>query len=197
MQRNRAFRDQPIEGQISTEGVETVSVLSDKQLAFINSLFDQKDLGEKEPFKEQLRQQAKGISKKDASKWIDRLKSMPNLQVAQAPSSTAVSFPEVADGRYALRAEDGVVKFYRVRTPEKGKWSGYTFVDAQASDDYYPIKDKAHRSEILAAIAQDPKGATVLYGHELGCCGVCGRTLTDEKSRELGIGPVCIESRGW
>jgi len=32
-----------------------------------------------------------------------------------------------------------------------------------------------------------------LYGTELGECGVCGRTLTDEKSRAYGIGPVCRE----
>jgi uncharacterized protein DUF6011 len=31
----------------------------------------------------------------------------------------------------------------------------------------------------------------VRYGQELGECGHCGRTLTDEASRAAGIGPVC------
>ena len=30
------------------------------------------------------------------------------------------------------------------------------------------------------------------YGALYGTCIVCGRTLTDEKSIEAGIGPVCI-----
>ncbi len=44
---------------------------------------------------------------------------------------------------------------------------------------------------ILAGILVDPRAATVLYGRELGVCGVCSRTLTDESSRAAGIGPVC------
>lgn len=34
-------------------------------------------------------------------------------------------------------------------------------------------------------------------GRELGHCGVCGRTLTDEESRARGIGPICAENNGW
>lgn len=29
------------------------------------------------------------------------------------------------------------------------------------------------------------------YGREIGRCGICNRTLTDEESRRIGIGPVC------
>lgn len=35
--------------------------------------------------------------------------------------------------------------------------------------------------------------ASSLYGTELGHCGLCGRELTDESSRERGIGPTCAE----
>jgi hypothetical protein len=33
--------------------------------------------------------------------------------------------------------------------------------------------------------------AAMRYGKELGRCGVCDMPLTNEESRELGIGPVC------
>ncbi len=36
-----------------------------------------------------------------------------------------------------------------------------------------------------------PETAMALYGQTLGYCGRCGRSLTDETSRALGIGPVC------
>lgn len=32
-----------------------------------------------------------------------------------------------------------------------------------------------------------------LYGHESGVCAVCHRELTDPKSIELGIGPICLK----
>jgi hypothetical protein len=99
--------------------------------------------------------------------------------------------PDVPAGRYAIRATDGVVRFYVVDRPTEGKWVGRTFVSRQASDELFPIRDRAERTRVLSAILVDPRGASVLYGRELGRCGVCGRTLTDEASRAAGIGPVC------
>jgi hypothetical protein len=99
---------------------------------------------------------------------------------------------QVPAGRYAIRSADtGTVRFYRVDKPTKGRWAGRTFVKVQASDDLFPIYGARERAEVLRAIAADVRAASVLYGRELGRCGVCGRTLTDEQSRAEGIGPVC------
>lgn len=89
---------------------------------------------------------------------------------------------------YALRTEAGEVKFYRVKA---GRKEGFYFLDAQASDEYYPIKNRTHKAQILDAINADRHAALALYGQELGRCGRCGKVLTSEY-RELGIGPVCI-----
>jgi hypothetical protein len=40
-------------------------------------------------------------------------------------------------------------------------------------------------------IAEDPNGAMIRFGQVVGSCGHCGRTLTNQASREAGIGPVC------
>jgi hypothetical protein len=48
----------------------------------------------------------------------------------------------------------------------------------------------------LARIATDPKGVAVSYGRLTGACGCCGRELTDPKSVEMGIGPICAEKWG-
>ena len=55
----------------------------------------------------------------------------------------------------------------------------------------------ARRGVVLDKIAVDPQAASVRYGHEIGACGVCGRTLTDSDSRERGIGPICAAKMGW
>lgn len=107
----------------------------------------------------------------------------------QDAAKQTLAAAEVEAGRYALHTEDGV-KFYRV-TKGKGRWAGRTFVEAQASDDHYPIRNAQARQEILDAIAVNPLEAEQLYGRELGKCSRCGRTLTDETSRAYGIGPDC------
>lgn len=97
-------------------------------------------------------------------------------------------------GHFALRApadEGGAVKFYRVKMMTGGNWSGKVFVDAQASDDFWPVRAPAALEWILGGIVADPQSAATLYGTELGQCYRCNRTLTDETSRALGIGPEC------
>lgn len=95
------------------------------------------------------------------------------------------------EGRYALRVA-GVVRFYRVKY---GRKPGIVFLDAQASDDHWPIRALKERSRIYAAIAADLDGARQLYARKLGRCYICGKTLTDELSRKLGVGPVCRDGK--
>ena len=86
----------------------------------------------------------------------------------------------------------GKESFFRVSKPdENSRWHGYTFLAIQASDDFYPIKDKTRRDRIYAEILKDPINAMNEYGIRLGRCGVCNRTLTDTDSRLRGIGPIC------
>lgn len=102
----------------------------------------------------------------------------------------------IKEGRYAVEM-DGVLKFYRVDKPTQGRWNGYTFVKVQASDDLYPVRGASAKA-VLAAIAVDPPAAMLRYGKELGSCGHCGRTLTNEVSRITGIGPICrAKMGGW
>lgn len=40
---------------------------------------------------------------------------------------------------------------------------------------------------------EDVQFAMVVYGQQIGACGRCGIELTDEYSREIGIGPECAK----
>jgi len=115
-------------------------------------------------------------------------------QVTNPRQSSTASY--VPAGFYALPI-DGTTAFYRVQRPTEGRWAGRLFLDQQAGDEFYPIRNHAQRNYILSLIAVDPRGASVRYGHEIGRCGVCSRTLTNEQSRAAGIGPVCAEKMGW
>jgi hypothetical protein len=166
---------------------------TEKQIAFIHKL-----LGERELSEEQSKWLAENpiteIESKTASQIIDGLLKNPKLP--GAVQDYADPAPGVPAGRYAIE-QDGTTKFFQVDKPTKGKWAGRTFLSALASEQRYPIKNPAQRSAIFAAIGQDPKAASFLYGQKIGHCGVCGLTLTDESSRAAGIGPVCAQKLGW
>lgn len=114
------------------------------------------------------------VHKADDGKWV--------VNHIQCPA-TDFPFPL---GRYAVDGEDGATKFYQAT--QNGLF-------VQASDELHPVHASA-QDAIIAKIAADPRAASIRYGQELGECGRCGRTLTDETSRAAGIGPVCA-TKGW
>lgn len=116
------------------------------------------------------------LTKADNGKWEVSHKE------GDCPSSQ-FDFPF---GRYAVETDEGHLAFYRL-TPDG------LFV--QASDELHRVPGNAEQA-IVDKIAADPKAASIRYGLEIGSCGRCGRTLTDEDSRARGIGPVCAE-KAW
>jgi Family of unknown function (DUF6011) len=192
------------------------ALASDKQVAFIRSLLDERDLfaspkwfdavnamdqGEYEEYLARVkRDQVAHLTKQQASEWITRLLELPKKAAPRADGPARIdAYPGVPAGRYALEDpadELNPVKFYHVEqgrdyTARGGKdWSAFLFVTRFSSDDRYPVKGKdAHR--VLNEIAADPKGAAIRFGREENACAICGKRLTRRLSRELGIGPVC------
>jgi hypothetical protein len=49
----------------------------------------------------------------------------------------------------------------------------------------------------IMAVANDPLTAAIRYGKVSVECSCCGRELTDPRSIERGIGPICAEKFGW
>ena len=136
----------------------------------------------------ETREQAKVI--------IEWLKSVKRPVAAPSQTSTPqaklpVRFDKSGKPMYSYYAVEvgGVVKFFRIKP---GRKDGFYFVDVQASDEFYPIRNFGTKKEILEAIlAFGPKAAQEAYGQQIGKCGRCGRTLTDSVSRGYGIGPDC------
>jgi hypothetical protein len=168
-----------------------------KQVDLINRLLDEKDLtAETRPaWHDRVlalaadRAQLETLTRTKASALIDHLLAQP----AAAPKKAADAVPA---GRYAVRVDD-VLVFFKVDVPVEGRWAGYTFVERQLSDDFVRIP-RALQAQLLSQLREDGfEAASKLYGRELGVCGVCGRTLTNEDSRAAGIGPKCAAGAGW
>jgi len=133
-------------------------------------------------------------------------KLLPRLQSAPKSKSPGwyheypdASLP-VPAGRYGIHTKDDAANklaFYVVDRPEEGKWAGKVFVSMLISDNKQrlPFAIQAAVLRKIAAVGAETASAT--YGWEFKRCGVCGRGLTNDDSRERGIGPVCAAKMGW
>jgi Family of unknown function (DUF6011) len=102
---------------------------------------------------------------------------------------------KVMAGSYGLDTSDddrftNDMSFFKVWVGDRGGWSVQLYV----SDDTTRVKLAfPTQLDMLKRIAPDQEAASRRFGLEFGRCGVCGRGLTNDLSRELGIGPVCRE----
>lgn len=171
---------------------------SEAQKKFIGDLLDEREVKPDFPFHEYIEDySADAISKPDASALITALQKTPVIFRGERTSGRSADLPEVPSGLYAVEDDDGDLKFYRVQRPKSGKWSGWTFVDVQASSDFYPVRPISKAKAVLAKIAKDPRAAGMRYGRELGKCCKCRRILTNKVSRKYGIGPICAGRTEW
>lgn len=86
------------------------------------------------------------------------------------------------------------------RYKQPNKWAGWVFVkqfiggigEGQRLGSQRPGESYSGQwANLVDQVIADPMGAVQRFGRELGICGVCNLPLTNEESREFGIGPVC------
>lgn len=121
----------------------------------------------------------------ECSRFIQAMLEQPRLETVSFGD-----FPEVAAGKYALRNEDGDVKFYQVaKILHEGKPRlVYNLIGAPGEF----LRRRLYRADgVMAKIAADPKAAFALFGQEVGQCGVCSSPLTQKHTRERGVGDIC------
>lgn len=96
---------------------------------------------------------------------------------------------QVPDGGYAVEDEDGVLHFYVVKVVHKD--SGRRGLRERASDTLHRMYAGQQLGALRRIVEAGLKAAAERYADELEICYACHRTLTDETSRALGIGPIC------
>ena len=207
--------EMPTGGGVPT-GSRTDSAVTEKQLAFIASLAARKGIEANEvktkaeasieidrlnahPDKDNFRRNqydgpcatcgvtvpaGEGMILKDG-RWLTYHLSCPNEpQVA----------PEIPNGYYAISSKAGHTSFYSVTA---GRNPGVIFVDlliGGGSNGSFQ-KQSVPRKNQAAVLGEIEKAgveaAAKRFGQETGKCCVCNRGLTNEESREAGIGPEC------
>jgi hypothetical protein len=105
------------------------------------------------------------------------------------------ALPEVPHGYYATPSATGNndLDFWFVNVvTREGKWQGFRAV-SRVIGGHAPVRvpGAVRRAALKAIEATGYEKAQMTFAQELGRCYRCGKTLTDDTSRELGIGPKC------
>lgn len=135
-----------------------------------------------------------GMTKEQASTLIDDALKAPAhrkpgqpVRLVDLPGLGDVDVPE---GFYALTDDHGATRFYQVGEIRKGPHWGQTGVYRIAGDRGLVLYPKDAAAAVTAILA-DPLTAAWAFADLIGKCYRCGRTLTDDVSRMLSIGPNC------
>jgi hypothetical protein len=138
-------------------------------------------------------------SRGDDRRWVVRHQdgTCPPA-VAPTPRPARAPMPDVPGGYYALKSRTGTndLDFFRVDRPTEGRWTGYTFVKRVIGGHAdTPVRGVEARGALERILAAGPDHAALLYALSLGRCSCCNRHLTDEVSRQYGMGPDCRAMR--
>jgi phosphoglycolate phosphatase-like HAD superfamily hydrolase len=106
----------------------------------------------------------------------------------QEPYLNLGSLAKLPPGRYAIENVDGELRFYQV-WESRDKRARRLYV--QHSDETSRLPMPAQQAIAQKILDAGVRECAIRYGMEIGSCSNCGRTLTNELSRRLGIGPVC------
>lgn len=166
---------------------------SEKQLAFLRTLCDERGLD--------FDSIADGLDRRSASAKIDEVKAMDRPgREGEGEARSILDRLVIPAGRYAIASSDGGWEFYQVDRPDEGKWAGYVFLSrlhgAPGDWSRVAVRDLVQKSVVFTAIDEDTMAAAVAFGRESGECSQCGSPLSNQKSIDAGIGPVCAKNLG-
>ena len=71
------------------------------------------------------------------------------------------------------------------------------FETAKSNMKAKPILRADEQAAAVESVALNPLEAALRYGRITGSCSACGRELTNHKSVEDGIGPICRDKWGF
>ncbi len=144
---------------------------SEKQLALIARLVSEKQLTDA-----QLEDVAAATSSRDASRVIDRLFAAPRKPQAVAAKAEPGFYRQGEEFIQVVTTRDGQRTYAKRLVVDGGS----------ASWQYAPGVGRT-----LAGLEPATLEQAQAFGMRFGVCMVCCRTLTNPKSIEAGIGPVC------
>lgn len=196
MARNRGFGEAPKSPTAANPNVAT-----EKQVAFIARLLDEKDLfksptfwdatnamdkDEFDTYIQHIKDQAKNITKARAKDIIDALIALPN----KGQENLEPGVYETSEGIFVVKYNRTKTNLYAKKMIEINAQRA-TEAGERVEIEFEYESGAIHRIKASDKMPLDrAKALTIRYGR----CINCGRHLKAAESVERGIGPICIKS---
>jgi hypothetical protein len=135
-----------------------------------------------------------------ALKNLRRCPDRPGLPEAEPePSKKEGVLDWIPVGYYATPSRTGSndVNFWKVEREDSGKWAGFTFAKrvlgggSDGQTRLVKIRMSEQRSALAAIARHGLEESRMLYATEMKRCTRCNRDLSDDLSRERGMGDYC------
>ena len=171
-----AIEGRPVTKRSASTAIDNLSAIasrpaSEKQIEFIKSLAASKG----------VEVDTENMGAKQASAKIDELKTL-----ADAPKTKVANRPELEDGMYQTGDD-----IFKVQHAVNGSGRQYAKKLVNYGNNEFGFEFAPGMVGKLKAENRMTREQAEEFGKLYGTCCVCGRTLTDEKSIERGVGPVC------
>jgi len=162
------------------------SYATEKQIAFIVSLIEQRSLTPEVKAHVEAQVASDTMTKQEASKRIEWLLAQPKVEKPKPV------YADVPEGMH-ISPETGVaVKVYRTRNGHVVA-SFLKEIDGAWGFEYQGKRGLKGLSEATRMPAEE----AAKFGKTYGICINCAAHLTDERSIFAGYGPVCAKNNGW
>jgi len=186
-----------------------IAPASDKQVSFVKNLIAEREVSETTELAVLTKIDAGTYTKAEASDDIDVFLRLPKRKKASARDGLRdemqALLSSVPKSKYAVRS----IELDAVETEDEFK-NDLVFIELKEFMGTLYVRQlhgspggflRTHlKAETVSAIIQiikvDPYKYARLFGEHYTCCGSCGAPLTDEKSRELLLGPECRKKFG-
>ena len=179
---------------------------SEKQINFINSLLDERELTDEA--RAGFRSTLVSLDKKAASNLIDVLLKLPKAET-KVPGAPATKLQEALSkapkSKYAIPNSELDISLEATKLTgdhlfvEIKEYMGNLYMRRLHGSVGHFTRTRlapADAVTIVNHIAQDPYKYARTFGEIYSCCGSCGAELTDPISRELQLGPECRKKFG-
>lgn len=179
----------------------TITPPTERQLSYLRNLVAQKQMPAEVRAGAELAMSQPDFTKAQASRFIDRLSTLQDKprEARPAPAAKAhlVGLPH---SKYALVRADMGSAAHLVRPDndlgffEVKEYRGTVYMRQLhgAPGSFNRVRvDSVDELAVAALIAKAPLEGAQRFAAHYSCCARCGAELTDQTSRELGLGPTC------
>jgi len=185
--------------------IATDIAATEKQIAFVLDLVKTREYDEAERDRIVDLIDSGDLTKKEASAVISLLVDAPRKKAAVSSSPLQALLASIPKSKYAVPVDELMLTEHEDAFSgdlvflELKEFMGTLYVRRLIGAPGRFARERMTADQVttlMSIVASEPYKYAKLFGDHYACCGSCGAELTDQRSRELMLGPECRKKFG-